>query len=174
LGAWPPSKETVGCDRFWPGAAERGRQLSGGPTRPAGPWPYESRPPTQADVAGSDLPQGIIGLRRIHVAPGSETCAVSLYTLRVIRTFAHKGLEALFRSGSKAGVQAAHASRLRRQLAQLDAATGPQDMGLPGWGLHPLKGELAGHWSIWVNGNWRMTFRFEGTDAVLVDYRDYH
>lgn len=47
-------------------------------------------------------------------------------------------------------------------------------MGLPGWGLHPLKGTLAGHWSIWVNGNWRMTFRFEGTDAVLVDYRDYH
>jgi proteic killer suppression protein len=92
----------------------------------------------------------------------------------VIRTFAHKGLETLFRTGSKAGVQPAHAPRLRRQLAQLDAAAGPQDMGLPGWGLHPLKGELAGHWSIWVNGNWRMTFRFEGTDAVLVDYRDYH
>jgi toxin HigB-1 len=94
--------------------------------------------------------------------------------MNVIRTFAHKGLEALFRTGSKAGVQPAHASRLRRQLAQLHAATGPQDMGLPGWGLHPLKGELAGHWSIWVNGNWRMTFRFDGTDAVLVDYRDYH
>jgi proteic killer suppression protein len=47
-------------------------------------------------------------------------------------------------------------------------------MGLPGWGLHPLKGDLAGHWSIWVNGNWRMTFRFDRTDAVLVDYRDYH
>lgn len=92
----------------------------------------------------------------------------------MIRSFAHKGLEALFRSGSKAGVQPAHAPRLRRQLAQLDAANGPQDMGLPGWGLHPLKGELAGHWSIWVNGNWRMTFRFDGTDAVLVDYRDYH
>ena len=104
----------------------------------------------------------------------ADTCAVSLYTQPVIRTFAHKGLKALFRNGSKAGVQPAHASRLRRQLAQLDAATGPLDMGLPGWGLHPLKGELAGHWSIWVNGNWRMTFRFEGTDAVLVDYRDYH
>ena len=47
-------------------------------------------------------------------------------------------------------------------------------MGLPGWGLHPLKGELAGHWSIWVSGNWRLTFRFEGNDVVLVDYRDYH
>ena len=106
--------------------------------------------------------------------PYTDTCAVSLYTPHVIRTFAHKGVEALFRSGSKAGVQPAHASRLRRQLAQLDAATGPQDMGLPGWGLHPLKGALAGHWSIWVSGNWRMTFRFDGTDAVLVDYRDYH
>lgn len=92
----------------------------------------------------------------------------------MIRTFAHKGLKALFRTGSKAGVQPSHAARLRRQLAQLDTATAPQDMGLPGWGLHPLKGELAGHWSIWVSGNWRLTFRFEGTDAVLVDYRDYH
>lgn len=92
----------------------------------------------------------------------------------MIRTFAHKGLETLFRTGSKAGVQPSHAARLRRQLAQLDVATAPQDMGLPGWGLHPLKGELAGHWSIWVSGNWRLTFRFEGTDAVLVDYRDYH
>lgn len=92
----------------------------------------------------------------------------------MIRTFAHKGLEALLRNGSKAGVQPAHASRLRRQLAQLDAATSPQDTGLPGWGLRPLKGELAGHGSIWVNGNWRLTFRFEGTDAVLVDDRDDH
>ena len=103
-----------------------------------------------------------------------DTCNVSLYTRSVIRTFAHKGLEALFRTGSKAGVQPSHAARLRRQLAQLDAATAPQDMGLPGWGLHPLKGELAGHWSIWVNGNWRVTFRFIDSDVELVDYQDYH
>ena len=108
------------------------------------------------------------------MARSSDTCDVSLYTVAVILSFAHKGLEVLFRTGSKAGVQPAHASRLRRQLARLDAATGPQDMGLPGCGLHPLKGELVGHWSIWVSGNWRMTFRFEGTDAVLVDYCDYH
>lgn len=92
----------------------------------------------------------------------------------MIRSFAHKGLEALFRSGSRAGINPAHVDKLRRQLAQLDAAGKPQDMNLPGWRLHPLKGELAGHWSVWVNGNWRMTFRFDGTDAVLVDYRDYH
>ena len=92
----------------------------------------------------------------------------------MIKTFAHKGLEAFFTSGSKAGIQPAHAARLRRQLAQLDQAGGPQDMNLPGWGLHPLKGDLAGFWSVWVSGNWRMTFRFEDGDAILVDYLDYH
>ena len=92
----------------------------------------------------------------------------------MIKSFAHKGLEALFKTGSKAGVQAAHAPRLRRQLAQLDAAGQPEDMNLPGWGLHPLKGKLACHWSVTVNGNWRMTFKFEGNDAVIVDYMDYH
>jgi proteic killer suppression protein len=92
----------------------------------------------------------------------------------MIRTFEHKGLEAFFRSGSKAGIQPVNASRLRRQLAQLDQAVVPQDMNIPGWKLHPLKGELAGHWSVWVSGNWRLTFRIEDGDAVLVDYQDYH
>ena len=49
-----------------------------------------------------------------------------------------------------------------------------QGMNLPGWRLHPLTGDLADHWAVWVCGNWRMTFRFEGVDAVLIDYRDYH
>ena len=92
----------------------------------------------------------------------------------MISSFVHKGLQAFFLSGSKAGIQAAHAAKLRRQLAQLDQAEKLQDMNLPGWRLHPLKGELAGHWSVWVNGNWRLTFRFDAADAVLVDYRDYH
>lgn len=47
-------------------------------------------------------------------------------------------------------------------------------MNIPGWGLHPLAGRQSGHWSIWVNGNWRMTFTFEDGDAVLVNYQDYH
>jgi proteic killer suppression protein len=47
-------------------------------------------------------------------------------------------------------------------------------MNVPGWKLHALKGDLEGHWAVWVNGNWRLAFRFEGEDAVLVDYRDYH
>lgn len=92
----------------------------------------------------------------------------------MIKSFRHKGLQAFFEHGSKAGIQAAHAPKLARQLARLNEATAPQDMNLPGWGLHPLKGDLGGHFSVSVNGNWRMTFTFEGVHAVLVDYQDYH
>jgi proteic killer suppression protein len=59
-------------------------------------------------------------------------------------------------------------------LGVLNAASKPSDMGLPGWNLHPLKGNLKGHWAVSVDGNWRLTFAFEGEDAVLVDYQDYH
>ena len=89
----------------------------------------------------------------------------------MIRTFRHKGLERLFKTGSKAGIQPAHATRLRLQLAKLDGAKAPDDMALPGWRLHRL---TTGHWSVWVNGNWRMTFAFEGEDVVLLDYQDCH
>lgn len=92
----------------------------------------------------------------------------------MIKSFIHKGLEAFFSRGSKAGIQPSHAAKLGRQLARLDEAGSAQDMNVPGWRLHPLSGDLAGHWSVWVNGNWRLTFRFEDGDAVLVDYRDYH
>jgi proteic killer suppression protein len=92
----------------------------------------------------------------------------------VIKSFAHKGLEAFFTTSSKAGVQPSHAARLKRQLVQLDQAGAPRDMNIPGWKLCPLKGELAGHWAVWVSGNWRMTFKFDGADASVVDYHDYH
>lgn len=92
----------------------------------------------------------------------------------MIKSFQHKGLEAFFRAGSKAGIQPAHAKRLRLQLAKLDTAKGPDDMAMPGWKLHPLSRDLAGHWSVWVSGNWRLTFTFENGDAVLVNYQDYH
>ena len=92
----------------------------------------------------------------------------------MIKSFAHKGLEAYFATGSKAGIQPAHATKLRRQLAQLDQAGAPEDMNLPGWKLHALRGQLAGHWSVWVNGNWRLTFTFDGGNAAVVDYQDYH
>jgi proteic killer suppression protein len=92
----------------------------------------------------------------------------------VIKSFCHKGLQAFFEKGTKAGIQAVHAAKLARQLARLAAAQRPEDMNLPGWRLHPLKGDLKNHWAVMVDGNWRMTFTFDGTDAVLVDYQDYH
>jgi proteic killer suppression protein len=92
----------------------------------------------------------------------------------MIKTFQHKGLEAFFRTGSKKGIQASHAAKLRVQLGTLDNAKGPKDMNAQGWRLHALSGNLAGHWSVTVNGNWRVTFRFDGNDAELVDYQDYH
>jgi len=92
----------------------------------------------------------------------------------VIKSFKHAGLEKFFRKGSKAGIQPSHANKLRLQLGALNNAMQASDMGAPGWDLHPLKGELAGHWAISVNGNWRLTFVFEGQDATIVDYRDYH
>lgn len=92
----------------------------------------------------------------------------------MIRTFRHAGIEKFYRTGSKAGIQPKHAKRLKLQLAQLDVASGPNDMAVPIWRLHPLKGDLDGHWAVWVDENWRLTFKFEGKDVVLVDYQDYH
>ena len=99
---------------------------------------------------------------------------LTLYIATRIKSFAHKGLEKFFRKGNKSGIQAAHENRLRVQLAKLDSAKSPQDMGLPAWQLHPLKGTLKGHWAVSVSGNWRLTFRFDGQDAEVVDYQDYH
>jgi proteic killer suppression protein len=93
----------------------------------------------------------------------------------MIRSFRHRGIERFFREGSKAGIQPKHAKRLRLQLGRLDAAKSAEDMHLPGWRWHLLKhGGLAGHWAVWVDENYRLTFTFEGADAVLVGYQDYH
>ena len=92
----------------------------------------------------------------------------------MIKNFRHKGVERFFKTGSKAGIQAKHGGKLRRQLFALDNARRAEDMNAPGWRLHPLRGSLDGHWSIDVSGNWRLTFAFEGEDAILVDYQDYH
>ena len=92
----------------------------------------------------------------------------------MIKSFQHKGLQSFFETGRKAGIQPHHAPRLARQLRRLDEASSPSDMNIPGWKLHPLGGDLADHYAVWVNGNWRLTFTFDGMDAVLVDYQDYH
>lgn len=95
-------------------------------------------------------------------------------TLLMIKTFKHKGLETFFATGSTRGIQPAHAARVRMQLAALNTATVIGDMNIPGYRLHPLKGAQKGFWSITVNGNWRITFRFESGDAWVVNYEDYH
>ena len=92
----------------------------------------------------------------------------------MIRSYRHKGLRRFAETGSKAGIQPAHARKLRILLTALDVASKPADMNAPGYGLHALRGDLEGHWTVSVSGNWRLIFAFEGEDAILVDYQDYH
>ncbi|MBM4122788.1 MAG: peptidase [Nitrospira sp.] len=92
----------------------------------------------------------------------------------MIVSFNHKGLERFFATGSKAGIQPQHAERLRLILGRLAASTNPKDMNLPGLGLHELRGDRKGTWSVKVSGNWRVTFTFVGENAEEVNYEDYH
>jgi proteic killer suppression protein len=92
----------------------------------------------------------------------------------MIKSFRHKGLKTFFESGSRAGIQPQHAKRLRMQLAALDTAQSIEDMEIPGFRLHPLKGTEKGRWSIWENGKRRVTFEFEDGHAHVLDYEDYH
>jgi proteic killer suppression protein len=92
----------------------------------------------------------------------------------MIRSFKHKGLEVFFVTGSKRGIMPEHTQKIERILDRLDASISPNDMNLPGYRLHELKGQDAGTWSVMVNANWRITFEFEGQNAVMVDYKDYH
>ncbi|AJF06472.1 type II toxin-antitoxin system RelE/ParE family toxin [Geoalkalibacter subterraneus] len=92
----------------------------------------------------------------------------------MIQTFRHKGLRQFYESGSKAGIVASQAKRLKLVLARLEAAREPRDMNLPGLRLHQMTGDLTGFWSVSVSGNWRVIFRFDGPDVFDVDYLDYH
>jgi proteic killer suppression protein len=92
----------------------------------------------------------------------------------VIRSFRHRGLRRLYEDDDWRGLNARHVERIRRVLTYLDQASIPQDVDLPGWRLHPLKGERTGLWSVTINGNWRIVFRFENGDVTDVDYLDYH
>ena len=91
-----------------------------------------------------------------------------------ILKFRHKGLERFFIHGTTAGIKAKHAERLRLILGRLNVAVEPRDMALPGLELHPLKGDRKGSWAVSVSGNWRVTFKFSGSDVKDVDYEDYH
>ncbi len=88
--------------------------------------------------------------------------------------FKHKGLERFYRTGRPGGINAQHADKLRRLLSALDISTEPADMNLPGARLHQLKGDRRGAWAVWVSGNWRLVFAFDGHDVTGVDYVDYH
>lgn len=92
----------------------------------------------------------------------------------MIKSFKHKGLSTFFHTGNLGRINAQHSSKLARILDRLDASSTSRDMNLPGYKLHSLLGKEKGFWSVWVNGNWRVTFQFEGDDVVSVDYRDYH
>jgi toxin HigB-1 len=94
----------------------------------------------------------------------------------MIVSFKHKGLERYFLKGDGSKLQQAHLGKIRLILATLHTATKIQDVDVPGWNLHPLKGNLKDHWSVKVNGNWRITFRFieEHIEVLDVDYLDYH
>ena len=92
----------------------------------------------------------------------------------MVRSFKHKGLEVFFKTGKKTGIQAKHAKRLQLILGRLNASIAPEDMNLPGLFLHPLSGDRTDIWSVRVSGNWRVTFRFRGEHAEIVNYEDYH
>jgi proteic killer suppression protein len=92
----------------------------------------------------------------------------------VIRSFKHRGLERYFERGTKAGIPTQQASRIRLILGRLNVSIAPLDMNLPGLHLHELQGRKSGTWSVRVSGNWRMTFKFNGEDAIDVNLEDYH
>jgi toxin HigB-1 len=92
----------------------------------------------------------------------------------VIRSIRHKGLKRLYEDDDHGGVVSQHVDRLRDILVRLDASATVTDMDLPGFRLHPLKGEMKGFWAVTVRANWRVIFRFADGDAFDVDYLDYH
>lgn len=92
----------------------------------------------------------------------------------MIRSWRHKGLKLFYDTGSTVGIQSKHANKLHDILQALDAATAPEQMNFPGFGFHKFKGELNKFYAVTVSGNWRLIFGFEGKNAILVNYLDYH
>lgn len=101
-------------------------------------------------------------------------CCVLRYNIWMIKSFKHKGLERFFVSGNRKGIQPEHARKLQMRLAAIHSATEIEDIDLPSYRLHPLKGDREGIWSIAVNGNWRITFEFVDGNAYILNYEDYH
>lgn len=92
----------------------------------------------------------------------------------MIKSWLHKGLQDFFETGSLAGIRPAHEKKLRVRLDLVNSASDIKELNYPGFRLHQLRGDRLGIWSISVNGNWRITFRFENGDAYILNYEDYH
>ena len=92
----------------------------------------------------------------------------------MIRTFKHRGLKRLYERGDQSQVSSEYLNRIEDIIARLDIAVSPDDLNLPGYGLHQLKGNLKGFWAVKVSGNWRVIFQFRDGDAFDVNLTDYH
>lgn len=92
----------------------------------------------------------------------------------MIKSWQHKGLKLFYQTGSIAKINAQHADKIHDILQVLDVATAPEEMNLPGLKFHKLQGDLKGFYAVTVRANWRIIFKFEGQDAILIDYQDYH
>ena len=103
-----------------------------------------------------------------------DTCTDTRYSIFVLRTFRHRGLKRLFQDGDAGKVQADQLKRIVDVLSHLDTAVRPAEIDLPGYRLHPLKGDMKGYWSVSITGNRRIIFRFEEGDVFDVDLVDYH
>lgn len=105
-----------------------------------------------------------------------DTCYVIGYNKSMIKSFKHKGLKEFFETGNVKGIQAMHKNKINRILFALNDTTCINDLNLPGYNLHSLKGDLKGLWSITVQANWRITFKYDEftNDVYIVDYQDYH
>lgn len=126
------------------------------------------------EVFGKNSPAQHISSDNVRYIVTALSVMYRLTLAAMIKSFQHKGLRGFYETGTTRGIRADHAKRLSRMLQFMDRATLPGDLDLPGWRLHPLKGELSEYWSLSVSGNWRVIFRFVGSDIELVDYLDYH
>jgi proteic killer suppression protein len=92
----------------------------------------------------------------------------------MIRSFKHRRLKRLYERGDRSGIRSDLLETVEDILGRLDEADAPQALNLPGYRLHPLKGDLNGFWSVTVRANWRVIFRFQGADAFDIELIDYH
>ena len=128
----------------------------------------------RSEVFGKNAPAQHISSDNVRYIVTALSVMYRLTLAAMIKSFQHKGLRGFYETGTTRGIRADHAKRLSRMLQFMDRATLPGDLDLLGWRLHPLKGELSEYWSLSVSGNWRVIFRFVGSDIELVDYLDYH